>query len=51
MNARTIRLRQESLDTLPTLTGERAALLTAFYKEHLGRHTTPVLRAKAFQHL
>lgn len=51
MNARTEKLRQESLDAVPALSCERAELITAFYREHLGRYSVPVMRAKAFQHL
>ncbi len=49
MNARTERLRQASLDAAPSLSAERAALLTGFYAEQLGRLPRhPVLRARAF---
>lgn len=51
MNPRTARLRQESLDTVPTISAERALLLTEFYRENLGRLSTPLLRAKSFLHL
>src|SRR6056300_34856 len=51
MNKRTRRLRQESLDLLPSISSERAELLTDFYQEHLGRHSVPVLRALSFKHL
>jgi len=51
VNERTARLRQESLDAVPTVSEERALLLTDFYRENLGRLSTPVLRAKAFEHL
>jgi len=51
MNARTAKLRQESLDAVPALSCERAELITAFYREHLGRYSVPVMRAKAYQHL
>ena len=51
MNDRTRRLRQESLDLLPSISSERAELLTDFYQEHLGRHSVPVLRAMSFHHL
>jgi len=51
MNERTARLRQESLDAVPSLSPERALLVTAFYREHLGKHSVPVMRALAFQHL
>ena len=48
MNERTARLRQESLDAVPTISGERAELMTEFYRENQGRWSPPVLRAKAF---
>jgi formate C-acetyltransferase len=48
MSARTERLRRDSLDAIPHISGERAAITTAFYKEQLGRHSTPVLRAMNF---
>ena len=48
MTARTERLRRESLDAVPSISGERAQITTAFYKEHLGRHSIPVLRALNF---
>ena len=51
MNGRTSRLRQESLDAIPTVSSERAELLTGFYRANEGRWSTPVLRAKAFAHL
>ncbi|MFZ1613426.1 MAG: pyruvate formate lyase family protein, partial [Holophaga sp.] len=51
MNTRTAKLRQESLDALPALSGERADLITAFYQGNLGKHSVPVMRALAFQHL
>ena len=51
MNARTARLRQESLDAIPTISSERAELMTAFYRDNLGRCSAPVLRARAFLHL
>jgi len=51
MNDRTARLRQASLDAVPTISAERALLLTEFYRDHLGRHSTPVLRALAYAHL
>ncbi len=51
MNERTRRLRQETLDAIPTLSGERAALMTEFYRDNLGRWSAPVLRARAFHHL
>jgi formate C-acetyltransferase len=51
MNERTARLRQASLDAVPSLDPERALLMTAFYREHLGKHAVPVLRALAFKDL
>ena len=51
MTHRTTRLRQESLEAVPSISAERALLVTAFYEEHLGRLPTPVLRARAFLHL
>ena len=51
MTDRVRRLRQESLDARPTISSERAELLTAFYREHEGRHSVPLLRALAFRHL
>ncbi|MBE0593680.1 MAG: glycyl radical protein [Gemmatimonadales bacterium] len=51
MNDRIQRLRRESLDAVPTISWERALLMTGFYREHLGRHSAPVLRALAFKHV
>ena len=51
MTDRTRRLRQESLEAVPSISAERALLVTAFYEEYLGRLSTPVLRARAFLHL
>jgi formate C-acetyltransferase len=51
MNERTSRLRRESLDAEPTISCERAELLTRFYQAELGRHSLPVMRALAFKHL
>ena len=51
MNERTARLRQESLDAVPTISAERAELMTAFYRENAGRWSAPVMRARAFLHL
>ena len=48
MTARVERLRRASLDAVPSISGERARITTTFYKEHLGRHSTPVLRALNF---
>jgi len=51
MNDRVQRLRQQSLDTHPSVSIERAVLLTDFYRENIGRYPQPLLRAKAYHHL
>ncbi len=51
MNERTARLRRESLDAQPTLSEERALLVTAFYQEHEGKHSVPMMRALCFRDL
>ena len=51
MNNRTTKLRRESLDTPPSISGERARLITEFYKKNEGRYSVPVMRARAFLHL
>ncbi len=51
MSKRVARLRQQSLDAVPTLSTERAELLTEFYRQDLGLVSAPVHRALAFQYL
>jgi len=51
MTERTAILRQRSLDTPPSITGERAQLMTEFYQANDGRFSAPVMRARAFLHL
>jgi formate C-acetyltransferase len=53
MTERVARLRQQSLDAIPTISAERAELMTQFYKQaaHAGPLSAPVLRARAFRHL
>ena len=51
MNQRISRLRQESFETEPSISIERALLETAFYREHYGKHSLPVLRALVFKDL
>jgi trans-4-hydroxy-L-proline dehydratase len=51
MTPRTARLRQESLDARPSLTAERASLLTDFYQAHDGKYSIPVMRARSFYYL
>ena len=51
MNARTERLRRESLDARPAISCERASLVTDFHQAHMGRYSAPVMRALNFRHL
>jgi len=51
MTERVVRLRQQSLDAAPTLSAERAELMTAFYRQNTGLMSAPVRRALAFQYL
>ncbi len=51
MNERTNKLRELSLATEPSVSSERAELMTDFYQSNLGRRSTPVMRALAFRHL
>ena len=51
MNDRIERLRRDSLDAEPSISIERALLVTEYCRENLGRVSTPVLRAKIYAHL
>jgi len=51
MNERVRRLRERSLASRPSISAERAVLLTEFYREHESGMPMPVLRASAFRHL
>ena len=51
MTPRVAQLRQQSLDAIPTISTERAELMTAFYQQDLGMISAPVRRALAFQYL
>ncbi len=51
MSERVARLRQQSLDAVPTLSPERAELMTRFYQENSTRLSAPVERARAFEYL
>ncbi len=51
MNDRVNRLRRESLEAVPSVSIERALLLTGFYRENEGRWPAPLMRARAFHHL
>jgi len=51
MTERVARLRQQSLDAVPTISTERAELMTEFYRQNQGLMSAPVRRARAFQYL
>ncbi len=52
MNDRVSRLREQSVETPPYISSERAELMTAFYQSGAAeRHSVPVTRALAFQYL
>ncbi|MDR0496637.1 MAG: glycyl radical protein [Treponema sp.] len=51
MTERVSKLRQQSLDTIPTLSIERALIVTDVYKEFEGKVSIPVLRALTFKEL
>ncbi|MCX5669767.1 MAG: glycyl radical protein [Planctomycetota bacterium] len=51
MTGRTARLRRASLDARPSISEERAVLLTDFYQANEGKHSVPVMRALSFLHL
>jgi pyruvate formate-lyase/glycerol dehydratase family glycyl radical enzyme len=53
MSERVARLRQESLEAVPTISTERAELITEFYQQSMGpgMMSAPMRRALAFQHL
>ena len=51
MTPRVARLREESFKALPTISVERAVLVTEFYKENYGKFSAPVLRALNFKNL
>ena len=51
MNDRVEKLRRESLDAVPSVSIERALLLTEFYRENEDRWPAPLMRAHAFHHL
>ncbi len=48
---RVARLRQQSLEAVPTLAPERALLMTRFYRERTEKTSVPVERAQAFAYL
>jgi len=51
MSERVARLRQQSLGAIPTVSPERAELMTEFYRQDLGPVSPPVRRALAFKYL
>ncbi|MGE5255253.1 MAG: trans-4-hydroxy-L-proline dehydratase [Hyphomicrobiales bacterium] len=51
MNERIRKLREESIRAKPSISIERALLVTAFYRENAGKFSTPVLRALNFKNL
>lgn len=51
MTNRTASLRRQSLETPPSISGERAQLITEFYLANDGRYSIPVMRGRAFLHL
>ena len=51
MTERVARLRRRSLEARPTLSAERAELMTAFYQQETGLRSIPVQRALSFQYL
>ncbi|HSD84784.1 MAG TPA: trans-4-hydroxy-L-proline dehydratase [Anaerolineae bacterium] len=51
MTERVARLRQRSLDAKPTLSSERAQLMTQAYRQQTGLLSAPLQRALAFQYL
>ena len=51
MSKRVTRLREQSLDAIPTISTERAELMTEFYRQDMGPVSAPVRRALAFQYL
>lgn len=51
MNERVRKLRQKSLDAIPTISIERAQIVTNAYKKYQGKVSIPVLRALVFKEL
>jgi pyruvate formate-lyase/glycerol dehydratase family glycyl radical enzyme len=51
MSDRVSRLRQQSLAAIPTISTERAELMTEFYQQHTELNSASVHRALAFRHL
>ena len=51
MTPRVEKLRTESLNTKPSVSIERAQLVTEFYRENAGKYSAPVMRALNFRNL
>ena len=51
MTPRTEKLKQESLAARPSISHERAVLITDFYQAHEGHYSVPTMRARSFLHL
>ena len=51
ISERVTRLRQQSLDAKPTISPERAELMTQSYREQNGLLSAPLRRARSFQYL
>ena len=51
MSERTERLRLESLAAKPSIAGERAEIVTRFYRQNYGKYSTPVLRGMCFREI
>ncbi|MGC9530204.1 MAG: trans-4-hydroxy-L-proline dehydratase [Candidatus Bipolaricaulaceae bacterium] len=49
MTGRVARLKERSLAAEPTISAERAVMITHFYKENLGKYPPPILRALWFK--
>ena len=51
MTKRVAQLRQQRLEAVPSISVERAAIITEFYKQDIGPISAPMHRAMAFKHL
>ncbi len=51
MTPRIAKLRQESFEAVPSISIERAVLVTQFYKDNYGKYSIPVLRALNFKNI
>ena len=51
MTERVRKLRQQSLDAVPSLSPERARLMTEFYRQNSGPMSAAMRRARSFAYL